>query len=61
MYKRLYTSPRVMRCQRLEMESTLLTESVVTQSTVIETTGQEIGGYYDASGNGSNFNHEWEE
>ena len=33
-----YTSPRVMRCQRLEMESTLLTESVVTQSTVIETT-----------------------
>ena len=60
MYKRLYTSPRVMRCQHIEMESTLLSESVVTQSTVIETTGQEIGGYYDVSGD-STFNHEWEE
>ena len=56
-----YTSPRATRVQHLEMESTLLSESVVTQTTVIETTGQEIGGYYDASGNGSTFNHEWEE
>ena len=60
MYKRLYTSPRVMRCQRLEMESTLLAESVITQSSKIETTGQEIGRYIDASGD-SSFNHEWEE
>lgn len=53
-----YTSPAIRKCVSVELEASLLAGSVVTNSSTIKTTGQEVV-EYDFSA-GSTFNSVWE-
>lgn len=58
--KQGYASPRVLQVAEIELETGILTGSVIDKLTV-ESTGQEVGGVFDYSAPESSFNHEWGE
>lgn len=58
--KQGYASPRVLQVTEIELETGILTGSVIDKLTV-ESTGQEVGGVFDYSAPESSFNHEWGE
>lgn len=58
--KQGYASPWVLQVAEIDLETDILTGSVVDKLTV-ESTGQEVGGVFDYSAPESSFNHEWGE